>query len=341
MNGGLMCALGLGAAYRSTGNTLYRDASRRVTANTLPKLFPDGTFPHLPTLSGGKNIGYTTWMNTELLILGSLDPLDPYTDFLTRKTAERISTLVDDRGVLIPHTATENFASDPGNENTGYGADVAGLFSVSLSMVATNHLDVARRALTNGFTHRKGGTDFGGYPDVYNPTEWPITNLWASGNPSILRTSLIFWYMSMFPKFTTSCANGPTQSCVATAQTCTAEMQQAGVCAVGELGTQQCLGGRYSSCASIPTVTVESGMACGISTGCEQRGDMACYQTCTLHGSKICRNGICAEQCYDVNVEGQPEPSCTSTCYEYQYCGDTLVQSTVTEAPDTVMCLLE
>lgn len=338
MNGGLMCALGLGAAFQATGNTTYRDASRRVTTNTTPKLFPDGTFPHLPTLAGGKNIGYTTWMNTELMLLGGMDPLDPFTDFLTRKTAERISTLIDPKGNLIIHTETENFGSDPGNENTGYGPDVAGLFSLSLSMVATNHYDIARRTLANGFSHRKGGLDYGGYPDVYNPTEWPITNIWASGNPSVLRTSLIFWYMSMFPKFMSPCSNGPVQSCVATTQTCTPEMQVAGVCAVGEVGTQQCLGGRYSACASIPAVTVESGNACGEAYGCEQRGNSACYQTCTLYGSKICRNGICAEQCYDVNIEGQPSPTCTESCIENQFCGDFLQQPISITDTDSMMC---
>jgi len=341
MNGGLMCALGLGAAFQATGNTLYRDASRRVTKNTIPKLFPDGTFPHLPTLAGGKNIGYTVWMNTELLLLGGMDPLDPFTDYMTRKTAERISTLIDANGNLITHTETENFASDPGNENTGYGSDVAGLFSLGLSMVATNHSDLARRTLTKGFLLRKGGADYGGYPDVYNPTEWPITNIWASGNPSVLRTSLIFWYMSMYPKFMTSCSNGPAQSCVATTQTCTAEMQQVGVCAVGEAGTQQCLGGRYSACASIPSVTVENGQACGEAYNCEQRGESACYQTCTLFGSKICRNGICAEQCYDVDAYGQPSPSCTETCVQYQYCGEFLQQPISYSQSNTAMCRIQ
>lgn len=338
MNGGLMCALGLGAAYRATGSTIYRDASRRVTENTAPKQFPDGAFPHLPTLAGGKNIGYTTWMVTEMLLLSEFDPQDPNTDFLMLKSANLISQLIDAQGQLITQTATENYASDPGNENVGYGTDTAGLFSVALTMMATGRKDLASRSLKNGFSHRMGGVNNGGYPDVYNPTVWPIPNAWANGSPSVLRTSLIFWFMTMYQKFSPSCTNGPTTSCMTSATNCSAAMAAVGACTPPVSGTQTCIGGRYTACLDIPRTSMQFGQACGESTSCADFGNSACYQVCTLYGSKICYNGQCGDVCRDVNAYGQPVPTCTTTCYDNQSCLEPAPVTEELDLPSVTMC---
>lgn len=336
MNGGLMCALGLGAAYRATNSFVYRDAARRVTENTLPKQFPDGAFPHLPTLSGGKNIGYTTWMVAEMLLLSQFDPQDPHTDFMVLKSANLIAELINANGELITQTPTENYASDPGNENVGYGTDTAGLFSIALTMYATGRKDLATRSLKNGFSHRMGGVNNGGYPDVYNPTVWPIPNAWANGNPSVLRTSLIFWFQTLFQKFSTSCAAGPVTTCMTSATNCNAAMAAAGACLPSVAGTQTCIGGRYTACLDLPRTNVQFGNACGESTQCTDMGNSACYQTCTLYGSKLCYNGVCGGACRDTGVEGQPVPTCETVCYENQGC---LEPAPVTEGAGSLLTM--
>jgi hypothetical protein len=342
MNGGLMCALGLGAAYKATGNTLYRDHARRVTANTAPKQFADGAFPHLPTLAGGKNIGYSIWMATELLLLGQFDAQDPNTDFMLLKTSDLTSKLIDPVGNLITQTATENYASDPGNENVGYGKDAAGLFSITLDLYATGKKDLAARVLQNGFSHRLNGVNTGGYPDVYDPTMDPIPNLWASGNPSILRTSLIFWYMTLIPRFAPTCASGPTIACATSATNCSPAMAAAGSCTPSVPGTQTCLANRYTLCLDLPKTAMQSGQACGTAHSCIQQGDEACFQTCTLYGSRICYNGICSQQCADINAYGQPEPTCSQTCVVNQYCPDEFtMQTSPATGPVGDMCRIE
>lgn len=327
MNGGLMCALGLGAAYKATNNIVYRDMARHVTDQTAPKQFSDGAFPHLPTLAGGKNLSYTSWMTVELLLLGRFDPEDPYTDFLALKSADFLSQRVKANGTFEFFSATENFDSDPGNENAGIGHDVSGFFSMALNMHATGRPELASKILKNGFDQRMGGVNFGGYPDVYGAEE-PITNLWLSGKPSVLRTSLVFWYLSMFKGLAPTCKNGPEISCAA-------------VNGVPTSGSLYCLAGRYSACIDLPNQAMLSGQACSQEQTCIDNGAMACYQTCTLFGSQRCYNGICAGQCYDINDQGQPAPVCTTQCYDNRSCGELTVSVPTVVARDSAMCRIE
>lgn len=328
MNGGLMCALGLGAAYKATNNTVYRDLARRITERTAPKQFSDGAFPHLPSLAGGKNLSYTSWMTVELLLLGRFDPEDPYTDFLALKSADFLSQRVKENGTFEFFNADENFDSDPGNENAGIGHDVGGFFSMALNMHATGRPEVASKILKVGFTQRMGGVHFGGYPDVYGAEE-PITNLWVSGKPSVLRTSLIFWYMSMFKLLAPSCKKGMEISC-STVNTAPAS------------GSMHCLAGRYTACMDIPNQAMISGQVCGEDTTCTDNGVAACYQTCTLFGSQRCYNGICAGQCYDIDDQGQPDPVCSTQCYQNRSCGGDIVTTEAELAPsEELLCRVQ
>lgn len=343
MNGGLMCALGLGAAFKATGNASYRDLSRHIVEQTAPKQFADGAFPHLPTLASGKNLSYTSWMTIELLLLGRTDSEDPYTDFLALKAADFLSHRVKENGTLEFSNATENFDSDPGNENAGIGHDVGGFFSVALNMYATGRPAIASKVLRLGFTQRMGGTNFGGYPDVYG-AEQPITNLWLSGKPSVLRTSLIFWYMSMFPSLAPKCTSGTQISCTLPSTpgaSCSAGQAAQGECTLPPAGSKFCLAGRYTACMDLPHEAMLSGQVCGEETTCTDTGASACYETCTLFGSQRCVNGVCAGQCYDVNDQGQPAPVCATRCYENRSCGELVSETTPYEIGGVAMCRVE
>lgn len=315
MNGGLMAALGLDAAYQVTGTVSYRTAARRAISNTAPKQFPDGAFPHLPTLAGGKNLSYTSWMAIELLLLGTLDSQDPNVDFLTLKTADFIDQRVLTNGTLEYANDQENFDSDPGNVNAGYGHSVADLFAAGLSLAATGKTTTASSILRTAFSYRLSGTNFGGYPDVYG-SEVVLDNPWVNGYPSILRTSLIFWYMTIFQAFSASCTQGTAVSCTTTINNCNPAMASAGVCQLGILGTQTCLAGRYSACLDLPNTSMQSGQACGQTTECIQTYDGSCQVTCTHYGSRVCWNQTCAPLCQDIDLEGQPAPTCTSVCHQ-------------------------
>ena len=337
MNGGLMCALNLGYAYKLTHNTKYSDASRRTVQNTAPKQFADGAFPHLPTLAGGENSGYTSWMELEMLLLSQLDPQDPNLDLLTVRAADFISHRINPDGSLNFADANGNYDSDPGNVNVGFGHGMAEFFSDAVNLYATGHRAEADRALRKGFTYRRGGNNFGGYPDVYDAINVG-QNIWVNPDISVLRTSLIFWYLSTFQLLGTKCAQGPAVACDTNVSNCSPQQAALGVCQMGAKGIQTCIAGRVSSCLTPTTTQYTPGQACGLEIYCRDEGGGACTYTCTHYGSKVCTNGICADQCYDVDVEGQGDPTCTVACTQNRSCGLTPPATLTADTPPLGIC---
>jgi len=322
MNGGLMCALNLSYAYKLTGDTSYRDLSRQIVQRTAPKQFADGAFPHLPSLAAGQNASYTSWMGLELLLLSKLDPQDPNIDLLIVRVANFIKQRVNVDGTLNYIDANGNYETDPGNYTPGSGHSVADIFAHAVNLYGTGHRIEAERALRYGFTQRRNGTNFGGYADVFGVTDPSTLTIWSNPNISVLRTSLIFWYMTVLQTVGTKCAQEPAVSCAVTTTNCNPQLASLGLCQLGTTGTQTCIAGRMSSCFNPATTQYTAGQACATETYCQDEGAGACMYTCTHYGSRVCVNGICGEMCYDTNVEGQGWPTCESTCYADQSCNN-------------------
>lgn len=316
MNGGLMCSLNLGLAYQITGNAVYRDASRTVIQRTAPKLFPDGAFPHEPSQASGENTSYTAWMGVELFHLRQLDPADPNLDFLLAKNVNFLAQRVNADGTLSYQDANGMYYSDPGNADSRWWTSELG--SVAYDLYAGSRKTEAGKVLNFLFKQRMIGEDYGGYPDKYAGVD--PTNVWTTGRPSVLRTSLIFWYLTMFRLATPSCSSGPTVSCTVTPANCDPLYAQLGLCDQGLTGTQTCLNGRYSTCIDTSQAVYRVGQACSTETYCQDEGGQACYYTCTHFGTKACVGSTCGQQCYDIDDQASGFPDCTSTCYDNQSC---------------------
>lgn len=316
MNGGLMCSLNLGLAYQLTGNTTYRDMSRTVVQRTAPKQFPDGAFPHEPSQASGKNTSYTAWMDTELFHLRRLDPGDPNLDLLLAKSVNFLSKRVNSDGTLSYQDANGMYYSDPGNADSRYWTSELG--AVAYSLYAGGQRATSSKVLSFLFSQRMIGEDYGGYPDKYANVD--PTNIWTTGRPSVLRTSLNFWYLTMFKLANSTCNLGPAIACTVTSDNCDPLYQRLGLCTAGLTGTQTCLDGRYSTCVDLQQTAYRVGQACATENYCRDEGGGACYYTCTHFGTKACVGSTCGQQCYDLDDQASGFPSCTSVCYDNQSC---------------------
>ncbi|MEK7537451.1 MAG: hypothetical protein AAB619_00555, partial [Patescibacteria group bacterium] len=316
MNGGLMCALNLGAAYQLTGNLAYRDLSRTVVQRTAPKQFPDGAFPHEPSQASGENTSYTAWMATELFHLRQLDPQDPNLDFLLSKNINFLVKRVNSDGALNYQDAYGTYYADPGNADSRYWMNELG--AVAYDLYAGSRKTEAGKVLNWLFKQRMVGEDYGGYPDKYAGVD--PTNVWTTGRPSVLRTSLIFWYLTMFRLAAASCSSGPTVNCTVTSANCDPLYQQLGLCDQDLPGVQTCLNGIYSSCIDLQQAAYRVGQACTAENYCQDDGNQACYYACTHFGTKACVGSTCGQQCYDLDDQASGFPDCTSTCYDNQSC---------------------
>ncbi|MEK7637477.1 MAG: hypothetical protein AAB402_03805 [Patescibacteria group bacterium] len=316
MNGGLMCSLNLGLAYQITGNTVYRDMSRTVVQRTAPKQFPDGAFPHEPSQASGENTSYTAWMSTELFHLRQLDPQDPNLDFLLAKNINFLVKRVNSDGTLNYQDAYGTYYADPGNADSRYWTNELGV--VSYDLYAGSRKTEAGKVLSFLFKQRMIGEDYGGYPDKYAGVD--PTNIWTTGRPSVLRTSLIFWYLTMFRLAAASCSSGPTVNCTVTSANCDPLYQQLGLCDQDLPGVQTCLNGIYSSCIDLQQAAYRVNQACTVENYCQDDGNQACYYACTHFGTKVCVGSTCGQQCYDLDDQASGFPDCTSTCYDNQSC---------------------
>lgn len=315
MNGGLMCALNLGAAYQLTGNLAYRDLSRAVVQRTAPKQFPDGALPHLPSRAGGENTSYTAWVGVELFNLRSGDPGDPNADIMLPKIVGFLLNRVNADGSINYQDADGTYYSDPGNADSRWWTNE--LPAIAYNLYAGGYTAKASAGLEYLFRWRMKADDLGGYPDKYANVD--PNNIWEIGRPSVVRTSLIFWYLTMFAS-TPTCSLGPTVSCTVTPSDCNPLYAQLGLCDQGLTGVQTCLNGTYSSCFDPSQTAYRTGQACTVENYCQEEGSQACFYSCTHYGSKLCVGDTCGSQCYDIDDQAQGWPTCDVTCYDNQSC---------------------
>ncbi len=328
MNGGLMCAINLDSAYQLTGDTRYRDAARDTVQRTAPKQFADGAFPHLPTQAGGENLSYTAWMDVEMILMQQFDPSDPNLELLMVRTGRFLSDRIAADGSLNYFDANGSYDQDAGSVSRYGVADIA---STALGAYSIGNRSAAEKALTFLFRQRLSGPDLGGYPDKY--AELDPNNPWLNGNPSVLRTSLIFWYLSLFQNFPTSCSVAQ-KSCTVTPANCNPAYAELGLCNQSLPGTQTCLLGRWTSCFDPVQTAYRTQQDCNVETYCSDENGQACFYNCTHLGTKRCVGSQCSQTCYDVDDQIQGPPQCDVRCYENNSC------SLVTqEQPSPTMCV--
>lgn len=313
MNAGLMCALSNAYAARLTGDSIAAARAAQIVDRTAPKQFEDGAFPHLPFLVAGKNLSYSAWMANELLLLRDLAPEQELTEILLVRTIRFIQGRVMEDGSLSYSDSEGYYASDPGNADPRFWTSE--LASVALNLAASGHRDEAARCLRHLFGMRSRGEDLGGYPDKYANID--TTNVWETGRPSVLRTSLVFWYLTLVLRYGGPCegAGGP---CVAVGANCPPLYAQLGLCDRGFAGTRSCVGGRLTRCFDQANTAMRAGQLCSWAHACADEGaDGACFYSCPVLGSRLCVGTACLERCQDL-VEAHD--LCERVCYPGQSC---------------------
>lgn len=304
MNTGYMCALALGEAYNLTGNNAYRTAARVVTRNTGDKQFPDGAFPHRDSQFYGENTSYTTWLMIEMLMYRRLDPTNPDIDYALIKATNFLEKRVNADGSINYQDADGSYYSDPGNaDGRGGMADPAGIADV---LYASGKEESAMRALQFLFQHQLTGAQLGSYPDKWEYID--PANPWTTGNPSVIRTSLIFWYLTETLRTQHGAvSNGTRQDCNITPDNCHAAYDEIGVCSAGLVGHMTTIDGVTTKCLNEDLVNYKPEI-CIVRWRCayDERDDMSDVDKCTNWANIKCIGSACGSFCLAGNsIQGE------------------------------------
>lgn len=318
MNWGYMCAMYLGKAYQITGDASYRDAARQITSETSNKQFPDGAWPHQATLTAGENTSYSAWLMYEMITYRQYDPQDPDLDYAILQTANFLERRVNADGTLNFSDEYGTYAEDPtGADSRGWLSD---LTAVAYNLRATGKSVTAQTVLNYLFSLELSGDDLGGYPDKWDYID--PTNPWMTGSPSVVRTSLIFWFLTSIAQLNQAgtCTLSVPTPCTISETDCSASYQELGLCAAGGTGTNTCIAGIATGCFNAGTVHYQSVDDCNRTSNC-------CYDSlmrqsiitdCQTTGSRRCSGSVCNSYCIDAFYENQ---LCTETWLTGDQCG--------------------
>jgi hypothetical protein len=305
MNTGYMCALTLGEAYNLTGNTAYRIAARAVTRNTGDKQFPDGAFPHRDSKSYGENTGYTAWLMQEMLMYRRLDPTNPDIDYALIKGTNFLAKRVSADGSINYEDADGSYYSDPGNaDSRGWLSDPPSIANV---LYASGQVEPATRALQFLFQHQLTGAQLGSYPDKWAFID--AANPWTTGNPSVIRTSLIFWYLTEILRVQSGTTpNGTRQDCSITPDNCHAAYEEIGMCNAGLTGHLTTIDGVTTKCLDEELVNYQTAY-CVVRYMCNyyEDYDESDVSICQNNESIKCIGTTCSSFCLE---SGLGEPYC-------------------------------
>jgi hypothetical protein len=315
MNGGLMCGFLLANAYRVTRNESYKTAARGIIERTAIYQRSSGGFPHQAEANFTEVTSYTAWMATELLLMRQSDPNNDLNDLLLSRVMPFLEQRVNADGSINYADAYGSYYEDPGNSDTRYGTSE--VLYIAFDLYSAGRRPAAQRALRFFFQTGLTGANRGAYPDKYRNID--PTNIWETSGPSVLRTSMNFWYMTLFSSMkTNSCTRGTTVSCAVTPSNCSSLYQSLAQCDTHISGTQTCLQGTYSACLDLRTTQFSTNQVCAVDSYCENdRQYGACFYTCPRMGNQVCVNGVCGGICYAVQ---RGEVQCESECYWDQLC---------------------
>jgi hypothetical protein len=318
MNWGYMCAMFLGKAYQITGDATYLNAARQITSRTSNKQFPDGAWPHQATLTAGENTSYSSWLMYEMITYRQYDPQNPDLDYAILQTANFLERRVNADGTLNYSDANGSYAEDPtGADSRGWLSD---LVSVAYNLRATGKSEKAEKVLNYLFSLELSGDLIGSYPDKWDYID--PTNSWMTGSPSVVRTSLIFWFLTSIAKLNQagSCTLSAPALCTISETDCSASFKELGLCTAGGAGTNTCIAGIPTGCFNAGTVQYRSVDDCDRSSNC-------CYDSlvrksiitdCQTTGYRRCSGSACNSYCIEAYYENQ---MCTETWLSGDRCG--------------------
>jgi hypothetical protein len=126
---------------------------------------------------------------------------------------------------------------------------------------------------------------------------------------SVIRTSLVFWFLSEIALRVDALENGTSSAYIVTPQDCNAAFRELGQCDAGYRGVNVCLDGLCTGC---PDEDVVRFVGC---TDCEPhveeciyypRANSSDWTTCWHEGTRKCAGGACTSSCFDVIWEATP-----------------------------------
>ncbi len=305
MNTGYMAAMALGAAYALTGNPAYLAKARSITRNTSNLQFPDGAFPHQGGKEFGENASYTAWLVNEMIVCRRADPANPdiepaiipATDFLERRiSADGSISYEDENGV---------YDSNPGGPSSrGWMSDPPG-FASALHAIGKD--DAATRTLQFLFQHQLTGDQAGSYPDKWESID--PNSAWENGNPSVVRTSVIFSSLTDLLLIREGpVPNGTRQPCAITPDNCHPVYEELGLCGSGYAGYMTTIDGTTTRCLNVDLIRYDR-TTCTWITDCryDERDDSSDAYRCVGLGERRCVGTACSEFCipygHDITCE--------------------------------------
>jgi hypothetical protein len=305
MNGGYAAALVCGRAFRLTGDSTFLWTCRKTTRRTAAFQFPDGAFPHRDSKLLGENAPYTAWMVFEMLLHARDDPANPDVPVAVLRATRFLGRRVNPDGTLNYADSLGSYASDPGN------ADPRGWVS-EIPIVAFDLLAVGERTkslrllgflLQSELVHDDRGSypDKWGYPDPADP--------WASGRPSILRTSLVFWVLSMIAATPNRPENGLRRRCVVTPDDCAAPFRELDQCDSPRAGFDVCIDGNRTGCMDESLIRYRENEGCRWTSLCvyDPFTDVSEWTECLGTAADLCIADACSDACRDIRAD---DPAC-------------------------------
>ncbi len=298
MNIGYMCALALGQAYKLTGNSIYLDSAREVTKNTSDKQFDDGAFPHRDRQVFGKNTGYTAWIVYEMINYRRDDAANPNVDYAVINAARFLENRISSDGSVNYEDADGTYYSDPGNlDGRGWMTDPV---TIAYIMHAFGKDEAAMSTLNFLFQHQLTGPQTGSYPDKWQYID--ETSPWTTGNPSVIRTSLIFMFLTDILRIkSTNPVNGTRELCTITPEDCHPAFQEIGLCDSGMTGHHTTFDGVTTKCLNAGWIITEP-QSCTWIISCvyDERDDSSDMYACPSMEDRTCIDDVCTNTCQPV-----------------------------------------
>lgn len=199
LNWGLMCAMALGKYYELTNDTIALNRAKIIIDSLIPIQNSDGSFPHY--CANSKDILYTAWMSNEFIVIN-----DSFSyrnmDRMLEKTYWFLKNRYNSNGqpVYRARNATRqwvNYYSQGSGCLQDY--DTRGWINeLGYTLLNFDHFNDKNEYLNVAYflvnLSRNGAyKDKWAYP--HQPDD-PVY-LYSIGDPSIIRTSNIFWALTM------------------------------------------------------------------------------------------------------------------------------------------------
>lgn len=193
LNGGLMCAMGLAKHHALFGDAESLARTERILGQLDGYENADGSFPHW--CPGTTDVHYSGWMGMELaLVDDAIDSAD------ARGYLDRIASFLEARVGDDGEPTYEDGDGRYWSLGTGCGTDydtrgwVNELGYEAFVLSRTGSADApASRAFLESLSDGGGFADKWAYPHPESDPVYP----WSVGDPSIIRTSVVFWSLAL------------------------------------------------------------------------------------------------------------------------------------------------